>query len=113
MCVLRRTDQVDHLRPVANGGTHDPENLVPACGPCNMDRNASSVLTWFKRDKVTHALAKSENVRAMAYDALRAVARLLRATVGVWPLTCRTCGVRWPCPTARALHGQGLPPEEG
>lgn len=25
----------DHLTPRAYGGTDDPSNLVPACGPCN------------------------------------------------------------------------------
>lgn len=27
--------QVDHVRPLAAGGTDDPSNLMPACGPCN------------------------------------------------------------------------------
>lgn len=26
---------LDHVHPVARGGTHHPGNLVSACGPCN------------------------------------------------------------------------------
>lgn len=30
--------QVDHVLPRSRGGTDDPENLVPACKPCNMNK---------------------------------------------------------------------------
>lgn len=33
---------VDHVLPVALGGTDDPANLVAACGPCNSGKSASS-----------------------------------------------------------------------
>ncbi len=26
---------LDHVHPLARGGTHDPANVVAACGPCN------------------------------------------------------------------------------
>lgn len=26
---------LDHVYPLARGGTHDPANVVAACGPCN------------------------------------------------------------------------------
>ena len=32
---------VDHVLPVALGGTHEPSNLRPACGPCNSSTGAS------------------------------------------------------------------------
>lgn len=31
---------LDHVRPVARGGTHDPSNLVAACYPCNLSKGA-------------------------------------------------------------------------
>lgn len=32
---------VDHIVAVANGGTNDPDNLVTACGPCNLGKGAT------------------------------------------------------------------------
>ena len=34
--------EVDHVIPVAKGGTDDPSNLVPACGPCNRAKGCGS-----------------------------------------------------------------------
>jgi 5-methylcytosine-specific restriction protein A len=36
----RPATTVDHVVAVANGGTHDLSNLVPACGPCNSSKAA-------------------------------------------------------------------------
>ena len=36
----RVSDTVDHLIPVAAGGTNSAENLVPACKRCNSRRGA-------------------------------------------------------------------------
>lgn len=33
---------VDHVLPVALGGTDDPSNLAAACGPCNAGKSASA-----------------------------------------------------------------------
>lgn len=33
---------VDHVLPVALGGSDDPTNLVAACGPCNSGKSSSS-----------------------------------------------------------------------
>ncbi len=33
---------VDHVIPIALGGTDDPSNLVTACQPCNAGKSASS-----------------------------------------------------------------------
>jgi 5-methylcytosine-specific restriction protein A len=37
-CGTAPADTVDHLISRAHGGTDAPENLVPACGPCNYSR---------------------------------------------------------------------------
>lgn len=35
--------EVDHIVPIANGGTNDPSNLLTACYACNRGRNASTL----------------------------------------------------------------------
>lgn len=37
---------LDHIFPVSRGGTNDPENLTPACVPCNMSKRALTILEW-------------------------------------------------------------------
>lgn len=34
-----RLATIDHLKPIAEGGTNDRENLVLACQPCNYKRS--------------------------------------------------------------------------
>jgi len=36
----------DHLVPLARGGTHTLDNLVPACGPCNRKKGDQLVSEW-------------------------------------------------------------------
>ena len=42
-------DTMDHVEPLARGGLHIPENLVPACRSCNSSKNDSSLLLWLMR----------------------------------------------------------------
>lgn len=37
--------EVDHIDPVAAGGTNDPDNLVTACEPCNRGKGAVPLST--------------------------------------------------------------------
>lgn len=37
---------IDHLVPVADGGTNDPQNLVPACAACNGAKGAMSLASF-------------------------------------------------------------------
>lgn len=42
-CGYHGTDlHCDHLIPLALGGTNHPDNLITACGPCNMAKGAKS-----------------------------------------------------------------------
>lgn len=36
----------DHVIPQVQGGTHHRWNLVPACGPCNSEKNGRTVVQW-------------------------------------------------------------------
>lgn len=40
LCGLPGADTVDHVHPVALGGTNDPANLRPAHAPCNRAKGA-------------------------------------------------------------------------
>jgi 5-methylcytosine-specific restriction endonuclease McrA len=42
--------RVDHVTPVALGGTDTPDNLVTSCEPCNSGKSSSTVdLRWTLR----------------------------------------------------------------
>lgn len=36
----------DHIEPFQRGGAHDPENLLPACKPCNSAKGPRFLLEW-------------------------------------------------------------------
>ena len=38
--------QLDHVFPRSRGGSDTPENLVPACKPCNTSKGAKTVQEW-------------------------------------------------------------------
>jgi hypothetical protein len=35
--------QVDHINPVANGGSNDIDNLITSCQPCNIGKGANTL----------------------------------------------------------------------
>lgn len=37
---------MDHVMPRHEGGAYDPDNLVPSCKPCNIERGAMTVLQY-------------------------------------------------------------------
>lgn len=37
---------LDHVVPLSRGGSNGPENVVPACGPCNSAKRAKYLLEW-------------------------------------------------------------------
>lgn len=39
----------EHLEPLSRGGTHDPDNVVPACRQCNASKSDASLLLWLAR----------------------------------------------------------------
>jgi 5-methylcytosine-specific restriction endonuclease McrA len=38
---------LDHVEPLARGGMHTPDNLVPACQRCNLSKLAKPVESWY------------------------------------------------------------------
>ena len=38
--------QLDHIVPVTHGGTDEPMNWAPACGPCNSSKGAKPLMVW-------------------------------------------------------------------
>ena len=58
---------IDHVTPVALGGTDDPDNLVAACRDCNAGKGS--------------ALPDAETVADVAADAVRWAAAVKRAAV--------------------------------
>src|SRR5690606_686961 len=38
--------EVDHIRPLANGGVHEWRNLAPACSECNRSKGPCDVTSW-------------------------------------------------------------------
>jgi len=48
LCVycLGRAEQIDHVEPLARGGSNGPENLVPACKHCNISKKDKPLLLW-------------------------------------------------------------------
>ena len=39
---------IDHIEPVAHGGSNDPENLTVACAPCNLSKGAKRLGEWLQ-----------------------------------------------------------------
>lgn len=56
---------VDHIRPVADGGGNDDENLVTACEPCNLGKGARllSVVPETLAEKASAVAEREEQLR--------------------------------------------------
>lgn len=39
-------DEVDHIKPLAQGGVHDDWNLTASCGACNRSKGSKSLADW-------------------------------------------------------------------
>ena len=45
---IRRSYEVDHIKPIAKGGKHEPRNLQLLCGPCNRRKSAKDPITHMR-----------------------------------------------------------------
>jgi 5-methylcytosine-specific restriction endonuclease McrA len=48
-CFDAKAEHIDHVVPVAKGGTNDIGNLVPACARCNLSKGSRSLLAFMVR----------------------------------------------------------------
>ena len=48
-CGIEAPLQADHRVPLSRGGTHDIWNILPACGPCNRRKAATSEVEFRER----------------------------------------------------------------
>lgn len=46
-CGASSPSHIDHVEPLARGGFHVPDNLVPACQRCNCSKSDSSLGAWY------------------------------------------------------------------
>jgi hypothetical protein len=79
---------VDHVIPVAEGGTDDDENLITACEPCNQGKAAKRLEQFMPTADDALKLAQERNEQRRAAIAAQQIAearRELRQTVvDVW-----------------------------
>lgn len=47
---------IDHIRPLARGGSDEIENLVPACQHCNQAKHSKLISEWRRNFQVAHVL---------------------------------------------------------
>jgi 5-methylcytosine-specific restriction endonuclease McrA len=45
-CPDGQYEHMDHVVPLSRGGSHSMDNLVPACGRCNMSKGARLLSEW-------------------------------------------------------------------
>lgn len=50
-----QAEHIDHVKPLADGGKHCAVNLVPACAPCNLSKNAKQ-LSEFLASRIEQGL---------------------------------------------------------
>lgn len=44
----------DHFIPLSKGGTHTADNVVPACGPCNLSKSDKDPIVFLEQIRGTH-----------------------------------------------------------
>jgi len=45
----QEANQVDHIIPIAKGGTHDEQNMVTSCYKCNASKADKPVQQWMEK----------------------------------------------------------------
>lgn len=85
-----RCAEVDHVVPVAQGGTNDPDNLVLACTTCNRKKGARTAAQW-KADEFIAAhepvvLAASYVTTATLNESIRIIRSLRSGDTTPCPL---------------------------
>ena len=63
-CRRAKATELDHIIELDRGGTNDPDNLVPACKPCNFSKGPRLLTEWRLPDRVAYGVAHSPKVAA-------------------------------------------------
>jgi hypothetical protein len=107
------TLEVDHIIPVAEGGTDDPENLVTACWDCNRGKGATPLETEpaaIPDLRERAEVVKEREAQLRAYNEVKAVQaeRRQRDFDEVWTYWFELWGVdelnRWETPWESSLR---------
>lgn len=62
---------VDHVQPVCDGGTNDPENLITSCADCNLGKGGRSPSQAAPTEADRLRLAQERNEQAAAFVAAK------------------------------------------
>ena len=54
-CDISKEFSIDHIEPVTNGGTDEPDNLAPCCRSCNSKKNNMPLILFLRRQRLTNA----------------------------------------------------------
>lgn len=83
---------VDHIHPVAEGGTNDIDNLITACEPCNLGKGAGLLSDAPKslKEKAESIAEREEQLRG--YNAIL-MARADRIEDEAWQIAAELDGV--------------------
>lgn len=62
---------VDHVTPVCQGGTNDPENLITSCEPCNQGKGGRTIQQSAPSEADRLRLAQERNEQIVALETVR------------------------------------------
>jgi len=79
---------VDHVLPVCQGGTNDPENLITSCEECNLGKGGKTIPQHIptESDRLRLAQERNEQMKTVkaAKAAVKARANLRQEIVNYW-----------------------------
>lgn len=65
-CGLRTKDlTIDHVIPRSQEGTNEPNNLLPACKPCNESKGSKSLANWYNHRNYRYTAARWEKIKTI------------------------------------------------
>lgn len=80
--------QIDHMIPVCQGGTNDPNNLITACVDCNSGKGAKiikqSAPTEFDRLRISQEINEQTQAANAVVEASKARKKIFQEVVNFW-----------------------------
>jgi 5-methylcytosine-specific restriction endonuclease McrA len=56
---------IDHIVPRSQGGTNDPDNLLPACKNCNESKGSRSLSNWYTARNYRYTMQRWEKIKSV------------------------------------------------